>query len=438
VKPIKFTILGAGSLKTLKVIRDIIRVFQPYNRVHVALMDINAEKAGTMMRLARLMQEFDPAVCKLSATDDFTRAADGADCIFCQFRLDMASEQWERRTCARYGYHGCDTFGPTSIALAMRNAPVILDMARTVERVCPEAWLLMFCNPVTMLTDILARYSHVKAIGVCEGAENFLSDWEHLHFEQPVEGLDYRGGGLNHFSWVTRDSTYRGTPVADYLREYLPTIDEDKIAPVCMWPKEKRVFEMTGQMPLNNGHFYHFFFYDEIAEAARRGLERPPAAPPAGPREDPWKRLIEISHRERVENLWDAIGYHRSLGRTDVGVRAICSIHNNLGWTLAVNTPNRGHVVDIPESSVVETTCRLTARGAEPLGLDAVPPMVKGLTQAVSWQQRMVADFAVDPTKKGFIDAIFADPCHRSERSTLAVADKLWEALVKDFPKRKD
>jgi alpha-galactosidase/6-phospho-beta-glucosidase family protein len=437
MKDKKVVIIGAGALRTIRLVHGAMELSRQFGRSRIVLMDLNRQRAEAVERLCRLMPQFDPQAVELSVEDRFEQAIDGADCVYVVVRLDGAQEGWDKGVCLRHGYHGDDTYGPSAIMLGLRTGAVLLKMAREMEKRCPDAWLCVFSNPVTMNTDMLSRYTKIKTLGLCGGVENFRLDMEHLHFDPPggLEGLSYRGAGLNHFSWVAPGSTYKGECVYDYLRRYLPTVDQRKIVPWCLWPYESRVFEMTGRMPMNNGHFYHYFMYDEVvAEESKGFLTPPPAAAPAVPAlpcpADPWQKRFELSRRTAIDDYWTTLGFTvDDLVRTEVGLRAVWSMWYDQGWEIGANVPNRGHAVGLPNGAVVEATCRMTARGAEPLGIDAIPPMLKGLMPAVAYQQRMVADLIVNPSKKGLIDAVFADPCHRSLKSTYAIADELWAAF---------
>jgi 6-phospho-beta-glucosidase len=435
-------IAGAGSLRTLALVHDASLLARQHGGLRLVLMDTHRERLQAMERLCRLMPEFDPGLITLAATTDFARAVDGADMVQVVIRVDPAAEVRAVAACARHAIHGDDTYGPSAIALGMRTVPVLLKMARVMERRCPQAWLCVFSNPVTMNTDVLNRCTGIKTLGICGGVENFVSDMAHLHYDpetQPIPGLAWRGAGLNHFSWVTRDSTFNGEPIGDFLRRYLPSLDERRMPQwfLWLWNMERRVFEFTGQMPMNNGHCYHYFFWDEcVAHIRERHASRPRHR---ARRRNPWTQRFRLARQAAIPHYWETLlgpNTQWHFDRFDPAIKAMFSMWHDLGWEVGLNVPNRGHVVDLPEGHVVETTCRVTAKGPQPLGIDAVPPMIKGLAQAVSRQQRMVADVMIDPTLKGFTEAVFADPCHRSLGSVRAVTSAIWQDFERHRPRR--
>jgi len=424
-------IVGAGSMSTLWTVRHVCAHSKQFGATRVLLYDRNVARSETTARLCRLMPEFDADVVGVQAVADLSEALPGADAVYCLLRLDADRDREEASRCIENGIHSDATFGPGSVTLALRHGPVILDIARRMEAHCPDVPLLIFTNCVTILTDLVRRHTAIKAIGICPGVENIKSDLLHLHYDPPgpLTGLVYRGGGLNHFSWVTRDSTYEGERLGDYLAKHIQTLDDGKVCPWCLWHYEKRVFEFTGQMPMNNGHLYRFFFYDDVVADEKAQLMANRAGQPSAA--DPWPERDRLSRKTKIPDYWDTFGVVGN-GRFSEcpGTKAMFSTWYDLGWEVGLNIPNYGHVAGLPEGCVVEATCRVTAKDCEPLGLDPIPECVKGISQAVAAQQRMVADLVLNPTLKGLQKAIFADPCHRNLEKVETVTALLWESFA--------
>ena len=51
-----------------------------------------------------------------------------------------------------------DTLGIGGIFRALRTIPVMLDFARDMEEVCPDAWFLNYTNPMAMLTGAMLTH----------------------------------------------------------------------------------------------------------------------------------------------------------------------------------------------------------------------------------------------------------------------------------------
>jgi alpha-galactosidase len=81
---------------------------------------------------------------------------------------------WEKdiEICKKYGINHVvgDTIGPAAMIRAFRTIPVMLDIARDVERICPHAWIINVSNPMTTLVKAVSRYTKVKILGLCHGS----------------------------------------------------------------------------------------------------------------------------------------------------------------------------------------------------------------------------------------------------------------------------
>ena len=60
-----------------------------------------------------------------------------------------------------------DSVGPGGILRALRSVPVLLDIARDVEAVAPDAWFVNVTNPLTALCRSVTRETNVKTVGLC-------------------------------------------------------------------------------------------------------------------------------------------------------------------------------------------------------------------------------------------------------------------------------
>ena len=58
-----------------------------------------------------------------------------------------------------------DTLGIGGIFRSLRTIPVMLDFAKDMVEVCPNAWFLNYTNPMAMLTGALLRATPVKMGG---------------------------------------------------------------------------------------------------------------------------------------------------------------------------------------------------------------------------------------------------------------------------------
>ncbi|HDY65425.1 MAG TPA: hypothetical protein ENH84_04225, partial [Phycisphaerae bacterium] len=96
-----------------------------------------------------------------------------------------------------------DTIGPMSIARILRQAPLMVDIARDMEKLCPSAPLLSPTNPMTAVTTAVNRYSNVDCIGICHGT-HFIVNHVAKSYRVKPEDVKLNVVGINHFAFVDR------------------------------------------------------------------------------------------------------------------------------------------------------------------------------------------------------------------------------------------
>ena len=86
----------------------------------------------------------------------------------------------------------------------MRTIPVIMDICRDMEELCPNAWLINFTNPVGMVTEAIHRYTNFKKmIGLCNvpiGMHKAIAD----KLGKSMQEVQVTFGGLNHMVFATK------------------------------------------------------------------------------------------------------------------------------------------------------------------------------------------------------------------------------------------
>ena len=105
----------------------------------------------------------------------------------------------------RYGVDQCigDTMGPGGIFRALRTIPVVIDIARDMEELCPKALLLNYTNPMAMVCWALGEASNINFVGLCHGVQTTL-DLISRYVEVNKEDIDYLCAGINHMDWFLR------------------------------------------------------------------------------------------------------------------------------------------------------------------------------------------------------------------------------------------
>jgi len=210
----KFTFIGAGSLGfTLALARDILS-YDSFKDCQIHLMDIHegrlsyAEKA-----IARLIAAGNYSATVHSTTDR-KKALEGADGVLItilQGGVDVWRHDIEIPKAYGIDINVGDTRGPSGVMRFLRTAPVMLDIIRDVEALCPNAVVLNYTNPMAMLCGYLQRLSKVNLTGLChsvQGTANMLADWigaKHNEIEFTCAGINHTAFYLE-YKWNGKDA----------------------------------------------------------------------------------------------------------------------------------------------------------------------------------------------------------------------------------------
>ena len=201
----KIAFIGAGSLGfTRGLVRDIL-TFDLLEGAEIALMDVDPERLDFARRACESIVERGGYPAKVTATLDRRKALKGANAVLCTI-LAGGVKIWRHdvEIPKKYGVdtNVGDTRGPSGIFRALRTIPVMLDIVRDMERLCPDAILLNYTNPMAMLCRAMHRASDIQVSGLChsvQGTARMLARW----IKADMDRVTYVCAGINHQAWYT-------------------------------------------------------------------------------------------------------------------------------------------------------------------------------------------------------------------------------------------
>jgi alpha-galactosidase len=218
--PPKITFIGAGSFGfTRGLVRDLL-TFPAFEDAVICLMDIDPERLDFAESACRKIVAQGNYPATVMATTSREEALDGASAVLCTILASPLSV-WRNdiEIPKKYGVdiNIGDTRGPAGVFRALRTIPAMLDIARDMERLCPDAYLLNYTNPMAMLCRAIDIETKVKTVGLChsvQGTAQMLAKW----INAPFEEITYLCAGINHQSfYLTFD--WNGQDAYPLLRE---------------------------------------------------------------------------------------------------------------------------------------------------------------------------------------------------------------------------
>lgn len=390
---LKVCVIGAGSTYTPELIEGFIKHRKELPVARFALMDIDGAKLDIVGSLAARMIEKAGLGAEVELLTDRKKALAGADFVLTQIRVGgLAARIRDEHIPMEFGILGQETTGPGGFAKALRTVPVMIDIARDIEKLAPGAWWINFTNPSGIVTEALLKYTKTNVIGLCNvpiGMTKALA--KKLECKPEDLLLDYIG--LNHLSWVTRVRVNGRDVTKEAVKKSLAGRAEEDQA----WMKA------YGIIP--NGYLRYYYSRDKVME----GLLKAEKTRGEVVSEVEAKLLEKYSNpnlKKKPKELEKRGGAHYSTA----AVSLAGAIHNNKKELHIVNVRNGVTIPCLPPDCAIEANCVIDGCGAHPLAIGEVPLEIRGLLQAVKTYEELAVRASVEGSKKLALQALVAHP----------------------------
>jgi 6-phospho-beta-glucosidase len=401
----KIAVLGGGSTYTPELIDGFIRYCAELPVETITLQDISATRLDVVGGLARRMLK--NTSIELRTTLDRAEALDGADFIVAQLRVGgLAARALDERLPLEYGVLGQETTGPGGFAKALRTIPVMLEIARDIARLAPQAWLINFTNPAGLITEAILRHTTAKAIGLCNVPVNMVrSIAESLNVDPQRIELDYVG--LNHLSWA-RHVWLDGEDITAQL------LESDSI-----WGEFSQNFlRQLGMVP---NYYLRYFVHPDHVLAEQQNGDHTRAEYLQNIEADLLKLYEDPTLDQKPALLDERGGAHYSTAAVEL-IRAIALDRREVH---IVNTRNNYAMPDLPPESVIEVPAVIGKSGPHPVTVGRLPASIRGLTAAVKAYEELTIEAAVTGNEDTARLALLSHPLVPS----WDVAVQLWDAI---------
>jgi alpha-galactosidase len=411
---VRICIVGGGSYNWGPVLlRDLAAT--PELAGTVVLHDLDAAAGEELCRLGRMMVEATGSGLSIEANLDQREALRGADFVVVTITTGgLEAMRHDLEVPLRYGIRQPvgDTVGPGGLSRALRNVPVLVELARTMEQVCPDAWMINISNPMAALVRAVAKSTRIKVVGLCHevlGVRRRLAEL----FDAAEEGIELQVAGTNHLPWLLAVGVGEQDGLARLRRHLaaggeipLKTRPEAHLAPFQdRWRVKLALFDAYGYLPAAGDRHLAEFFPHFLSEAAGGGAEF-------------GVLLTQIEHREAIlraakERVRAWLDGREPLptGRSGEEVAdVILALVTGRETVAVVNLPNRGQIDNLPREAVVETLGVVGAMGIRGIGVGDLPLGVLATVQPHVVNQELIVEAALTGDRRLAVQAFLGDP----------------------------
>jgi 6-phospho-beta-glucosidase len=422
MRELKAAIIGAGSTYTPELIEGFIDRQKSLNFQSFYLMDINKDKLDIVGALAKRMLTSKGFSGKVVLTQDLDEALTGADYIFAQIRVGgLAARIRDEKIPLKYGLLGQETTGAGGFMKAIRTLPVMLDMAKRIEKLAPDAWLVNFSNPSGIVAEALLNHSNIKMVGLCNCFINM-----HAGIAKTIgtKDFDYEYVGLNHLSWIT-SVIVNGKNILEQLGN--PSSTAMKNVPSVEYDNEL----VSAIKALPSSYLSYYYLRDEqfkhcVDAKKTRGevcveLEQ-----------SLLKQYSNPALQDKPKELEERGG---SLYST-AAVSVVDAIENDKNEYHVINVKNNGALSFLEDSDVIEAKCTVNRKGVFPAAVKKPDNLyIIGLIQAVKAYEKLTVRAVVNGSIEDALAALMVHPLIGDYRKAKGVIDEMFEASADYVPK---
>jgi len=416
----KIAVIGGGSTYAPELIKGFIELQDRLPLTELALMDIQPQRLEIVGDFCERIAQHAGARFKVTLTDNRRDAIRGAAYVLTQLRVGFIPARREDEYLGkRHGLVGQETTGIGGMAKALRTIPVVLDIAKDIQELAPDAMLVNFTNPSGLITEALSRYAtKVPSVGLCNSPittkMEILSELETLTGQKiDPDRAELDSLGLNHLTW------YRGFTVdgQDYwpqiIRGAVDALNKD---PEPEWPPE--LVDSLGMLP----NSYLQYFYSTSHKLAAQEKWPPSRAEQVLKIEaDLLKQYADPKQVTVPADIMKRGGAWYST----LATRVINAHYNDLRQVEIVNVRQAGAVPGYPADWVMELPAKIDRQGIHPLPTEPLPPVCFGLLAQVKAYELLTVEAAVHGDRNAAFQALLAHPLGPEADQVQAVLDDM-------------
>ncbi|HGK4673645.1 TPA: 6-phospho-beta-glucosidase [Kluyvera georgiana] len=431
MKTVKLVVIGAGSSYTPELIEGVIKNHAQLPVSHIAFVDVEMgkEKMNIIFQLTQRMLAKAGLAIDVTQTLERKTALQDADFVVTQLRVGgIDARIVDEKLPKSYGFIGQETNGAGGMFKALRTIPVIIDIANEMHDICPNAWLINFTNPASMVTEAVLKYSrNRRVIGLCNGPINMTHQVAAL-LNASVDDLYVEFQGANHMNFITK-ILHNGE---DRTREVIALINAADVDTLSFKNVSNEQFnkELLAATHLIPSSYLKYYLKttEMLAEQAAAELSRGEVV--KNIEAELFKKYSDVSLEEKPKELEARGGALYSTAALNV-IRAIYLDDKSIQ---TVNVRNDGAITNLPTDAVVEVNCVLTRNGPMPICTGEIPSPAKGIVAMMKDYEAQIVKAAATGDYQALIAGFIFNPLCSSDNTGVALVKDMLRANKKYLP----
>lgn len=424
---VKIAFIGAGSTVFAKNVLGDAMLTPSLHEAEIALYDIDAKRLKeSEMMLKTINKNCNANRATILSFDDRIEALRGADFVINAIQVGgyKPSTVIDFEIPKKYGLRQtiADTLGIGGIFRGLRTLPVMFEMAKEMEAVCPDAWLLNYTNPMAILTLGMLKGTKIKTVGLCHSVQVCVPDlFENLGIADQYDLSEFQWSiaGINHMAWLL-DITHNGEDFYPEIRR-LAAQKANPHHDSVRFELMKHFGYYITESSEHNAEYHPYFIKDKYPELITDlGI----------PLDEYIRRCEEQianweKQREDIVHNGD-LTHTRSQEYASYIMEAIVT---NVPTVIAGNVLNTGLITNLPTDACVEVPCLVDKNGVQPTVVGELPTQLAALNRTNINVQQLTVEAAMTLEKDKIYQAAMLDP-HTSSELSLDDIHQLVDELI--------
>jgi len=401
----RFAIIGAGSIVFCKTLMMDLMATKGLEGSTFVLMNRTEPKLKKMEAFAKDVVKVNKLDFKIEATTDRREALQGADYVIMIFQVGgIDAFRLDYEIPLEHGVDQCigDSIGPGGIFRALRSIPVMLDMAKDVMEICPDALVMNYVNPMAMMCWALGTVPGLNFVGLCHGVQTTM-DLIAGYLGEKKEDIDYVCGGINHMGWFLS--------LEKEGRDLYPEFREKFEKPEYYINEKVRgeVFRQFGYfMTESTGHLSEYVpWFRSSKRALELYCDQPAFGGETGAYYKWGKMIAEKFDKTDILSMESKSLTPRSAEYCSYIVEAI---ETGKMFKLNGNVRNDGYIKNLPDGCCVEVPIFVDKQGLHPTGIGKLPSQCAALNMTNVNVQGLAVEAAITGNPELVMQAISLDP----------------------------
>ncbi|MCP1100852.1 alpha-galactosidase [Aequitasia blattaphilus] len=316
-----------------------------------------------------------------------------------------------------------DTLGIGGIMRGLRTIPVLRDIAREMEEVCPEALFLNYTNPMSILTGYMQRYTKIKTVGLCHSVQKCTEElFTNLDIKDQLEGHTEFIAGINHMAWLLDIKNKEGKDMYPMIRKMAKAKNEqEKHDDMVRFEYINNFGYYCTESSEHNAEYNNFFIkkqYPELIEKYNIPLDEYPRR---------CEKQIAEWEEEKAGILKNGeITHERSHEYASYIMEAIVT---NKPYKIGGNVMNTGLITNLVSDACVEVPCLVDGSGVTPCYVGELPTQLAAMNMTNINVQLLTIQAAVTKDRNYIYQAAMLDP-HTSSELTIEETKRMCDELI--------